>query len=118
MARCKGCEHVRGVTLALRTNGRTRSLPNRYCGSKIAISPSFVCQRTFFTLAMHMRLLANFPFRHFHLLLRPPLRRLTPRKPHLLDDAFFGRIGVPEISLRILYRAYYTGQRQKLGFFK
>src|SRR5271156_5698835 len=116
MARCKGCEHVRGVTLALRTNGRTRSLPTRYCGSKIAISPSFVCQRTFFTLAMHVRSLTNFSFRYFHLLLRPPPQRLTPQKPHLLDDALFGRIGLLEISLTILYRAdYRNDSRPKTG---
>src|SRR5271170_2004584 len=59
----------------------------------------------FFTLAMHMRLLTNFLLRHFHLLLRPPLHRLTPQKPHLLDDPLFGRIGLLEISLGILYRA-------------
>ena len=59
----------------------------------------------FFTLAMHMRLLMNFSLRHFHLLLRPPLQRLTTQKPHLLDNPLFGRISLLEISLRILYRA-------------
>ena len=72
---------------------------------KTAISPNFVCQWSFFILAMRMRLLTNFPFRHFHLLLRPSLHRLTPQKPHLLYDPLFGRIGLLEISLRILYRA-------------
>ena len=65
---------------------------------------------------MHMRLLTNFSFRHFHLLLRPPLQRLTPQKPHLLDDPLFGRIGLLEISLRILYCAdYRRDSRTKTG---
>src|SRR5271156_2774514 len=77
MARCKGCEHVRGVTLALRTNGRTRSLPNRYCGSKIAISPSFVCQRTFFYLGDACEVADE-----FLLPLLPPASPPTPAAPH------------------------------------
>src|ERR1700722_8885178 len=36
----------------------------------------------FFTLAMHLRLLTNFLFRHFDLPLRPPLHRLPPQMPH------------------------------------
>src|SRR5580704_15004881 len=61
----------------------------------------------FFTLAMHMRLLTNFSLRHFHLPLRPPLQRLPPQKPHLLDDPLFGRVSLLEISLRVLYGADY-----------
>jgi hypothetical protein len=65
---------------------------------------------------MHVRLLTNFSFRHFHLLLRPSLQRLTPQKPHLLDDPLFRRIGLLEISLRILYRADYRhDSRPKIG---
>src|SRR5271168_1651861 len=93
------------MTFALRRNGRTLLPSNRYSGSRTAISPSFVCQRSFFTLAMHLRLLTNFPFRHFDLPLRPPLHRLSSQKPHLLDDPLFGRVGLLEISLRVLYRA-------------
>jgi len=59
----------------------------------------------FFTLAMHMRLLANFPFRHFDLLLGPPLHRLPTQQSHLLDDPLFGRVRLLEISLRVLYCA-------------
>jgi hypothetical protein len=54
-----------------------------------------------------MRLLTNFSLRHFDLPLRPPLQRLTPQKPHLLEDPLLGRVGLLEISLRILYRAHY-----------
>jgi hypothetical protein len=50
-------EHSRGTTFALRMNGRTRFVSLRYCGSKTSISPNFVCQRSFFTVAMHRRLL-------------------------------------------------------------
>ena len=56
---------------------------------------------------MHLRLLTNFSFRHFDLPLRPPLHRLPPQKPHLLDDPLFGRVRLLEISLRVLYRADY-----------
>src|ERR1700683_840253 len=59
----------------------------------------------FFTLAMHLRLLTNFLFRHFDLPLRPPLHRLPPQMPHLLDDPLFGRVRLLEISLRVLYGA-------------
>src|SRR5271155_5587203 len=95
------------MTFALRRNGRTLLLSNRYRGSKTAISPSFVCQRSFFTLPMHLRLLTNFSFRNFDLPLRPPLHRHPPQKPHLLDDPLFGRVGLLEISLRVLYGADY-----------
>jgi hypothetical protein len=54
-----------------------------------------------------MRLLTNFSFRHFDLPLRPPLQRLPPQKPNLFEDPLFGRVGLLEISLRVLYRAHY-----------
>src|SRR5271165_2388957 len=50
MARCSGREHPSGFTFAPSTNGRTRRVPNRYCGSRTSISPNFVCQRSFFHL--------------------------------------------------------------------
>src|SRR5208337_731480 len=50
MARCSGREHPSGLTFAPSTNGRTRCVPNRYCGSRTSISPNFVCQRSFFRL--------------------------------------------------------------------
>src|SRR5271166_6853277 len=50
MARCSGREHPSGLTFAPSTNGRTRRVPNRYCGSRTSISPNFVCQRSFFHL--------------------------------------------------------------------
>ena len=40
MARCSGREHPSGFTFAPSTNGRTRRVPNRYCGSRTSISPS------------------------------------------------------------------------------
>jgi hypothetical protein len=104
------------MTFALRTNGRTRSFANRYCGSKTPISPNFVCQESFFTLAMHMRLLTNFSFRRFDLLLRPPLQGLPPKKPHFLDQPLFDRVRLLEISLRVLYRADYRRESlSKIG---
>src|SRR5271157_1796979 len=48
MTRCSGREHPSGLTFAPSTKGRTRSVPNRYCGSRTSISPNFVCQRSFF----------------------------------------------------------------------
>ena len=56
---------------------------------------------------MHLRLLTNFSFRHFVLPFRPPPHRLSSQKPHLLDDPLFGRVGLREISLRVLYGADY-----------
>ena len=44
---------------------------------------------------------------HFDLLLGPFLHRLPPQQPHLLDDPLFDRIGLLEISLRVLYRTDY-----------
>src|ERR1700675_5125067 len=61
----------------------------------------------FFTLAMHLRLLTNFSFRPFALPLRPPLHRLPPQMPHLLEDPLFGRVRLLEISLRVLYGVDY-----------
>ena len=34
MARCSGREHPSGLTFAPSTNGRTRCVPKRYCGSR------------------------------------------------------------------------------------
>src|SRR5271157_1401901 len=50
MTRCSGREHPNGLTFAPSTKGRTRCVPNRYCGSRTSISPNFVCQRSFFHL--------------------------------------------------------------------
>src|SRR5271165_146637 len=50
MSRCSGREHPSGLTFAPSTNGRTRCVPSRYCGSRTSISPNFVCQRSFFRL--------------------------------------------------------------------
>jgi hypothetical protein len=47
IARCKAREQPRGMTFALRRNGRTLLLSNRYRGSRTSISPSFVCQQSF-----------------------------------------------------------------------
>ena len=58
-------------------------------------------------MAMHLSLLTNFLFRHFDLPLRPPLHRLPPQMPHLLEDPLFGRVRLLEISLRVLYGADY-----------
>jgi len=43
---------------------------------------------------MHLRLLTNFSFRHFNLVLRPPLHRLAPQKPHFLDNPLFNRVSL------------------------
>ena len=56
---------------------------------------------------MHMRLLANFPFRRLDLLVGPRLHRLPPKKPRLLEKPLLGRVGLLEISVRILYRPDY-----------
>jgi hypothetical protein len=48
-----------------------------------------------------MRLLTNFLLRHFDLPLRPPLHRLSPQKPHLLDDPLFGRVGLLSLVVAI-----------------
>jgi hypothetical protein len=56
---------------------------------------------------MHMRLSANFLFCHFHSLLGPPLHRLSPQQPHLLNYPLFGSVRLLEISLRVLYGKSY-----------
>jgi len=56
---------------------------------------------------MTMRLFTNFLFRHFDLLVGPPLQRRPSKKPHLLDEPLFGRVRLLEISLGILYRTDY-----------
>src|SRR6516165_2742005 len=101
MARCSGREHPRGTTFALRMNGRTRFVPLRYCGSKTSISPNFVCQRSFFTLAMHRRLLTNFFLGRFHLGLTPSFHPLSPQHPNFLDNPLFDGVGPLKIFPRI-----------------
>jgi hypothetical protein len=71
------------------------------------MSPNFACQRTFFTLAMHVRSLTNFLFRRFHLPLGPPLHRLLTEKPHLFEKPFFRSVRLLEISIRVVYRVDY-----------
>src|SRR5208337_3562051 len=108
MTRCKGREQPEGLTFALRRNGRTRSFLNRYCGSWTSISPNFVCQRTFSTLAMHLRLLTNFPLRHLRLpLLRPAQQRFASQTPRLLDQPLFRSVRLLQIAFAILYRQGY-----------
>ena len=55
-----GPEQPRETTFALRMNGRTRFFSNRYCGSKTATSPNFVCQRSFFYLGDASELVDEF----------------------------------------------------------
>jgi len=52
---------------------------------------------------MHLRLLTNFSFRQFNLVLRPALHRRAPQKPHFLDNPLFNRVSLLEISIRVLY---------------
>ena len=47
---------------------------------------------------MHPGLAANFPLRRLDPLVRPILQRLAAQKPHLLDEALFGRVRLPEPS--------------------
>ena len=54
-----------------------------------------------------MGLSTNFSFRRFDLFVGPPLHRLASEKPHLLEKTLFGRVGLLEISFRILYGADY-----------
>src|SRR5271168_4189041 len=63
----------RGMTFALRRNGRTLLLSNRYRGSRTAISPSFVCQRSFFYLGDASEVVDEF--------LVPSLRPASPPTP-------------------------------------
>ncbi len=82
IARCKGREQPSGLTFAPRTKGRTRVVPDRYCGSKTSTSPNFVCQRSFFTLAVHQGLATQVPLRRLDPLVRPTLHGLAAQKPH------------------------------------
>src|SRR5271169_2023459 len=94
------------MTFALRRNGRTLLLSNRYRGSRTAISPSFVCQRSFSYLGDASEVVDEFLVPSLRPAAPPtPLHRLSSQKPHLLDDPLFGRVGLLEISLRVLYRA-------------
>ena len=67
------------------------------------MAPNFDCQQSFFTLAMHPRLLTNFAFRHVNLVLRPALQRNPPQQPHLIDNPLFNGIGLLEIAIAIRY---------------
>ena len=78
-----------------------------YCGSRTTISPNFVCQRSFFTLAVHPGLAANVPLRCLDPLVRPALQRLEAQKPHLVDKPLFGRVRLQEVSVQVPHRAYY-----------
>ena len=78
----------------------------RYCGSTTSISPNFVCQRSFFTLAVHPGLAANVPLRRLDPLVRPTLQCLAAQKPHFLDQPLFGRVRQPEVSVQIPHRAH------------
>jgi len=68
------------------------------------MSPNFVCQRSFFTLAMQGRLLTNFLLRHFHALLGPTLKRLAAQMPHLLDEPLLRGVGLVEVAFGVLHR--------------
>src|ERR1700692_260472 len=61
------------MTFARRRNGRTLLLSNRYRGSRTAISPSFVCQRSFFYLGDASEVVDEF--------LVPSLRPAAPPTP-------------------------------------
>ena len=56
---------------------------------------------------MHLRLLTNFSFRQFNLMIRPPLHRHAPQKPHFLDNPLFSGVSLLEISIRIQYSPRY-----------
>jgi hypothetical protein len=74
------------------------------------ISPNFVCQWSFFTLAAHPGLAANFSLGRLDPLVRPALQRLAAQKPHLLDEPFFRHVRLAEVSLQIPHRADNRGQ--------
>src|SRR5208337_838638 len=99
MARCSGREHPSGLTFAPSTKGRTRCVPNRYCGSRTSIAPNFVCQRSFFTLAMHLRALTNLPLRRLDPRLGPTAQRLPSQQAHLLHNALFRSVGFLQFPL-------------------
>ncbi len=67
------------------------------------MSPNFVCQQSFFTLAVHTGLAANAPLRRLDPIVRPTLQRLAAQKPHLLDKPLLGR--VPKLAVQVPYRA-------------
>ena len=56
---------------------------------------------------MHLRLLTNFSFRHLNPVLRPPLDRRAPQKPHFIDNPLFNRVSLLEISIAVLYGTRY-----------
>src|SRR5208337_101418 len=61
----------------------------------------------FFTLAMHLRLLTNFPLRHLRLPLRPAQQRFASQTPRLLDQPLFRSVRLLQIAFAILYRQGY-----------
>ena len=78
-----------------------------YCGSWTTISPNFVCQQSFFTLAVHPGLTANVPLGCLDPLVGPSLQRLAAQKPHLLDQPLFGRVRLTEVAAEVPHRANY-----------
>ena len=74
------------------------------------ISPSFVCQRSFFTLAVHPGLATNVPLRRLDALVRPTLQRLAAQKPHFLDQPLLGGVRLSEVSVQVPHRADYRRQ--------
>jgi hypothetical protein len=78
---------------------------SRYCGSRTTISPNFVCQRSFFTLAVYAGLAAHAALRRFDPLVRPTLQRLAAQKPHFFDQPLLGRVRFREVSVQVSHRA-------------
>src|SRR5271167_3748928 len=93
------------MTFALRRNGRTLLLSNRYRGSRTAISPSFVCQRSFFYLGDASEVVDEFLVPS----LRPvsPPTPASPPAPNAASPRGSARVRLLEISLRVLYGADY-----------
>src|SRR5208337_3381583 len=56
----------------------------------------------FFTLAMHLRLLTNFPLRHLRLPLRPAQQRFASQTPRLLDQPLFRSVRLLQIAVRAI----------------
>ena len=52
---------------------------------------------------MHPRLPADFLSGRLHLPLRPALQRFPAQMPHLFDHPLLGRVGLPQIAVRILH---------------
>ena len=69
------------------------------------MSPNFVCQQSFFTLAVHTGLAANAPLRRLDPTVRPTLQRLAAQKPHLLDKPLLGHVRLPKLAVKVPYRA-------------